>query len=202
MVSFPDAFRLTVARQYDIKCRISRSEYWWTMLWLTFYSWAASFISLVLSLILDLSDEAFLGLYIVLCLPLIGIIIVVNIRRIHDLDMSGWWVILLLVPLLNCAVIGMCLVKGTPGPNRFGPDSLMPGVNDHLLRKKAAPASQPPYAQQLYQGQPQQYAPQQPVAPQQYAAPQQPVAPQPAPQQPVPDFESVDDSNQSDAPKS
>ena len=40
----------------------------------------------------------------------------VSVRRAHDSDWRGWW---LLVPLFN--FILMCF-PGTPGPNRFGPD--------------------------------------------------------------------------------
>lgn len=56
--------------------------------------------------------------------------IAVNVRRLHDRDMSGWWYLGLivgsLIPLIGFLVsIGylvlMCL-EGTKGPNRFGPD--------------------------------------------------------------------------------
>ena len=47
------------------------------------------------------------------------------IRRLHDLDRSGWCGLLLLIPLVN-VVIGyeMSYDKGTDGPNRYGPDPL------------------------------------------------------------------------------
>lgn len=58
--------------------------------------------------------------------------IAVNVRRLHDRDLSGWWylgvVIIGQVPYLGPVVqlgylVLMCL-PGTPGPNRFGPDPL------------------------------------------------------------------------------
>ena len=47
------------------------------------------------------------------------------IRRLHDLDRSGWCGLLLLIPLVNI-VIGheLSYDKGTDGPNRYGPDPL------------------------------------------------------------------------------
>ena len=42
--------------------------------------------------------------------------IAVAVRRMHDQDRSGWWI---LVPIAN--IIFYCL-DGTPGTNRFGPD--------------------------------------------------------------------------------
>lgn len=46
----------------------------------------------------------------------------VLVKRWHDRDRSGWWVLVLLVPLLGflfMLVDAGCL-RGTPGPNRFG----------------------------------------------------------------------------------
>lgn len=43
--------------------------------------------------------------------------IAVAVRRMHDNDKSGWWV---LVPIYNLIVIWF--MEGTRGPNRFGPD--------------------------------------------------------------------------------
>ena len=43
-------------------------------------------------------------------------------KRWHDLDQSGWWNILLLVPVLGwfAGMVALCLLPGTKGPNRFG----------------------------------------------------------------------------------
>ena len=43
-------------------------------------------------------------------------------KRWHDQDRSGWWSLLLLVPLIGpIIVLIMCgFIGGTPGPNRFG----------------------------------------------------------------------------------
>lgn len=41
----------------------------------------------------------------------------VQIRRLHDQDNSGWFI---LIPLVNFILIGF--IGGTPGPNRFGPN--------------------------------------------------------------------------------
>ena len=42
--------------------------------------------------------------------------IAVGVRRMHDSDRSGWW---LLLPIVNLVFL---LLEGTKGPNRFGPD--------------------------------------------------------------------------------
>ena len=43
------------------------------------------------------------------------------IRRCHDFNASGWWSLLLLVPLANLAFY---FTPGTPAENRFGPPRL------------------------------------------------------------------------------
>jgi uncharacterized membrane protein YhaH (DUF805 family) len=45
------------------------------------------------------------------------------VRRFHDFDWSGWWLLFLLVPVLGIVseIAALVWVEGTPGPNRFGP---------------------------------------------------------------------------------
>ena len=43
-------------------------------------------------------------------------------RRFHDQNQSGWWCLALIVPMFNLLAFGLLLfVKGTDGPNRYGP---------------------------------------------------------------------------------
>ncbi len=49
-----------------------------------------------------------------------------GIKRFHDRDKSGWWVLIILVPIIGPIwyfIEAGCL-RGTVGPNRFGPDPL------------------------------------------------------------------------------
>jgi uncharacterized membrane protein YhaH (DUF805 family) len=44
------------------------------------------------------------------------------VRRLHDTDRSGWWILLAFVPLANfLLMLYLLLAPGTSGPNRFGP---------------------------------------------------------------------------------
>ncbi len=52
-----------------------------------------------------------------LLLPSLG----VSVRRLHDTDRSGWWLLILLVPLIGVIVLLVFSVSdSTPGSNRFG----------------------------------------------------------------------------------
>ena len=58
----------------------------------------------------------------------------VSVRRLHDLDLSGWWYLAVFflprfipdAPIRSAASIAMLVIlggiDGTCGPNRFGPD--------------------------------------------------------------------------------
>ena len=55
-----------------------------------------------------------------ICLALIGLSLLV--RRLHDIDKSGWWVLIGLVPFAGPIVLLVfSLLEGTPGPNRYQP---------------------------------------------------------------------------------
>jgi len=49
--------------------------------------------------------------------------IAVQVKRWHDLDKSGWWVLANLVPIIGGLIfIGIGFIRGTRGNNRFGSD--------------------------------------------------------------------------------
>jgi len=58
-------------------------------------------------------------LYLALFIPWLA----VQVRRFHDQDMSGWFVLLQFIPYVGGLImlVFMC-IDGTPGPNRFGAD--------------------------------------------------------------------------------
>lgn len=50
---------------------------------------------------------------------------ILGIKRLHDLDRSGWWYLLCLIPLVNIIMaIYLLFFKGSEGANRFGNNPL------------------------------------------------------------------------------
>jgi uncharacterized membrane protein YhaH (DUF805 family) len=47
-------------------------------------------------------------------------------KRCHDRDRSGWFQLISLIPLIGSIwlLVEVGFLRGTPGPNRFGPDPL------------------------------------------------------------------------------
>lgn len=51
--------------------------------------------------------------------------IMIAIRRLHDLNKSGWFLLISLIPLINIIfVFYILLMPGTVGSNRYGEDPL------------------------------------------------------------------------------
>lgn len=46
----------------------------------------------------------------------------VAVRRLHDSEKSGWFLLLAFVPFGSLVLLIFYCLDGTPGPNRFGPD--------------------------------------------------------------------------------
>jgi uncharacterized membrane protein YhaH (DUF805 family) len=46
----------------------------------------------------------------------------VAVRRLHDTNHSGWWLLAAPVPLLDLVLLYYFLTRGDPGPNSHGPD--------------------------------------------------------------------------------
>jgi len=117
LMGIDDAVKLGFANYVNFSDRASRSEYWYFLLFYNIGVFAGVAI-----------DTWIIGLPIIAwtfilatILPLLS----VSVRRLHDLDRSGWWVLLDLVPLVGWIIllVWFC-TKGTDGPNRFGPDRL------------------------------------------------------------------------------
>jgi len=98
--------------------RASRSEYWYWLLFTVLVNLVAFIIDArfrtdMVSLIVGLG----------LLLPSIA----VNTRRLHDIDRTGWWQLLVFTIIGTVVLYYWAFLRGTSGPNRFGPDPLGSG---------------------------------------------------------------------------
>ena len=99
--------------------RARRKEYWYFIL---FYC-IALFVLVVIDLVAGtFSEEAEIGLFSGLfVLATIVPSIAVTVRRLHDTDRSGWWILISFVPLVGALVLLVFMVLDSqPGANRFG----------------------------------------------------------------------------------
>lgn len=106
--------------------RARRKEFWMFMLFWVIVLVVAGILDGLLGL--DFADkDAKFGrggwissiLFFAMLIPLIA----VSVRRMHDKDRSGWWVLIYLIPCIG----GIWFLiwqayDGTPGDNQYGPD--------------------------------------------------------------------------------
>jgi uncharacterized membrane protein YhaH (DUF805 family) len=101
--------------------RLRRMHFWVGLLIL----WVVEFI-IMMALIMPTVRTGGGPLALVGDLLLIALVwpaLAIQVKRWHDRDKSGWWVLIAFVPIIGFfwVLIECGILDGTPGPNRFGP---------------------------------------------------------------------------------
>ena len=110
----------TVFRKYaTFQGRAQRAEYWYFVLFYVIVYMVLGFLDGSLS---RPAEEPSWGLLSgVFALATLVPSIAVSVRRLHDTNRSGWWMLVMFVPLIGQLVMLIFMVlDGTPGDNRFG----------------------------------------------------------------------------------
>lgn len=109
-MDFQTAVRACLTKYADINGRAGRSEYWWFFLF--------CIVAVVAAAIVDI----FVGF--LQALVILGLLIpsvTVAVRRLHDVDKSGWWFLASFIPLFGWVLLLVFLAqRGTDGANRYG----------------------------------------------------------------------------------
>lgn len=124
---------MPLKRYAEFSGRSRRKEYW---MWLLFYI-VVVVITTYLDILLGLGGSAtgtqsgasvgfnvnFGVITIIFMLAVLVPNLAVAVRRLHDLDKSGWLLLIGLIPFLGGLYLLFLFTQpGTAGPNRFGPD--------------------------------------------------------------------------------
>jgi len=100
----------------DFNGRALRSQYWWWTLFVIIISAIVNVIQTVIS------DGGMIWLSIVVSLALFLPGLSVAIRRLHDTNRSGWWFLLIFIPIIGWIILFIWYVSpGTEGENNYGP---------------------------------------------------------------------------------
>jgi uncharacterized membrane protein YhaH (DUF805 family) len=95
--------------------RSPRSAYWyWTLF--------AVIVGIVTAIIDNVIGVGITNTIASLALFLPGL--AVSVRRLHDIDRTGWWVLIALTIIGIFLLIYWYCQPGTPGDNRYGPNPL------------------------------------------------------------------------------
>ncbi|WP_343653118.1 DUF805 domain-containing protein [Stenotrophomonas sp.] len=112
---------IPLKRYTQFNGRASRSEFWWFQLFILI----VSIPSYILSFIAGYTGSQSLalvstGLGLVMGLVFLLPCLAVSVRRLHDTDRSGWWLLLGFVPFASLVLLVFLVLPSTPGDNRFG----------------------------------------------------------------------------------
>jgi uncharacterized membrane protein YhaH (DUF805 family) len=108
-----DGYLQTLKKYADFSGRSRRTEYWMFFLFNFIIGIAMSVVDYVLG------TAGILGLLFALAILIPSI--AVGVRRLHDTDRSGWWLLIGFVPFIGAIVLIVFFVlDSSPGSNRFG----------------------------------------------------------------------------------
>ena len=119
------AVKTVLGKYATFEGRAARPEYWW---------WILAMV--ILFAILGVVDGAFIAplmgfepfqkeagqpLSLLVSLGLLLPNLALAVRRLHDTDRSGWWLLIGLIPIVGSLVLLVFyILPGTQGQNRFG----------------------------------------------------------------------------------
>jgi uncharacterized membrane protein YhaH (DUF805 family) len=133
---------------FSFRGRINRAIYWLTTLALL-----AILIALAFVAIMSGGFGALIVLLLISYIPLLWIGLAIGAKRLHDPDKSAWWLLVFYVLpsvlqgiaeqaggigfVFNLAgaaiaiwgIVELGFLRGTDGPNQYGPDPLQPAAN-------------------------------------------------------------------------
>ncbi|MDC9594443.1 DUF805 domain-containing protein [Xenorhabdus sp. IM139775] len=108
---------LSVLKNYaDFSGRARRKEYWLFSLF--------HFIICVALIVLGsvINKNVGVALFVVYLILTIIPSLAVKVRRLHDANHSGWWVLIYIIPFGGIVLLMFCCIEGTKGDNDYGVD--------------------------------------------------------------------------------
>jgi uncharacterized membrane protein YhaH (DUF805 family) len=107
--------KVVTQHYFDFNGRARRAEFWWYVL-----------VVVIIAVILNVIDSIIHlggilgGLFtLAMLLPNLG----VAVRRLHDINRSGWWILIAFVPIVGAILLIYWYAQpGAAGANQYGPD--------------------------------------------------------------------------------
>lgn len=139
-IGWAEATKRGFRRWRDYSSRATRAEYWWFYLTTGLVSLALTLPGLVWLMVVTAMESdvmgrganpsaqwwtayaVTIGISAVVSLALLPFSLSVGVRRLHDSDRSGWWMLMLFAACFGGTIVLLVfwLLPGTPGPNRYG----------------------------------------------------------------------------------
>lgn len=114
---------------FSFQGRIRRTHYWLGTLGASFgFGFLLTLILMVVIAISPPSPDGqppalFWIIYGLSFIPMLWVGFALSIKRWHDRDKSGWWILIGFIPIIGgiWTLIECGFLDGTPGPNKYGP---------------------------------------------------------------------------------
>ena len=120
-MDFMTAVRTCFSKYVDFSGRARRSEYWYFALFTFLLSFVTSIVDAVIGTDYDgassgglISTVASLAVF----LPSLA----VGVRRLHDTDRSGWWILIGLIPIIGWILLIVWFCTDSKADNQYGPN--------------------------------------------------------------------------------
>ena len=111
MMSFMEAIKSGIGKSFTFSGRSSRSEYWWWIL-------ASVLFQIICAIIALLGNIGIAAIFPVLLIPPTTTVIV---RRLHDIEKSGWFFLIVLIPIVGILyLIYLFIQEGNMSENIYG----------------------------------------------------------------------------------
>ncbi|HCL67400.1 MAG TPA: DUF805 domain-containing protein [Rhizobium sp.] len=112
-MTFQESVSTVLSKYMDFNGRAARPEFWWFALF-----------SFLVNIVASVIDEIIFGVGILDTLSALALLLpslAVGARRLHDIDRSAWWLLLVLVPIVGWIVLIYFNVQpGQQGENQYG----------------------------------------------------------------------------------
>lgn len=112
---------LEVLKKYAVfNGRARRAEYWWFILFNLLASVALSIVDTLTGMVSAMGFGVLSSIY-ALAVLIPGLAVLV--RRLHDINRSGWWVLIAFIPFIGAIVLLVfAVLDSQPETNQYGPN--------------------------------------------------------------------------------
>ena len=125
-MTFTESVSTCLKKYFVFEGRASRSEYWWFQLIVSPSYYISTFMQNELAYF-------FLGITLFTLIPAIS----AGVRRLHDTNRSGFFLLLSLIPFIGGLILLFFFIaEGTKGKNKFGPNPLKRVINKRVKQKR------------------------------------------------------------------
>lgn len=119
-MGFNEAVKTCITKYFGFYGRARRSEYWYWVL----FTFLLSLVAGILDLIIGTDYDAGGGvLSTIVSLAILAPSLAAGARRLHDTGRTGWWQLIMLIPVIGFFVLLVFFVfDSQEGENKYGPN--------------------------------------------------------------------------------